>query len=307
MWSGPSRFRLASALVLTIAGGLLLATPASALTTSAEPEPSRPGPASADRASAGPAAVRPAPLVTEIRPRARSKRGLAAPPMSAAMLQANARKQAAARRLLRRLASRVGPDSKCTTAACRAGLPAARDLAATQQAQRTDYFCGPAMVSEMLAQVGVTLTQWAAAHELGTTPAGTDWSDSSGYPVPRVLNQDQARNQYVAVGLPWTPTVSQLKTYEIDLVTDINENGGAPLAGSAYEVPGGPHLVGNPVNQTIMHWIDIRGYQAYGAVTDYEDSVHNATSIGLAVNVPAYSSLASSTMVDILGARGYDW
>lgn len=146
-----------------------------------------------------------------------------------------------------------------------------------------------------------------AARQLGTTAAGTDWSDSSGYPVPRVLNKDQARNQYVAVGLPWTPTSSQIKTYEIDLVTDINENGGAPLAGSAYEVPGGPHLAGHPVTQTIMHWIDIRGYRNYGAVTDYEDSVHGATSIGWSLSVPAYSSLASATMVDILGARGYDW
>ena len=56
-----------------------------------------------------------------------------------------------------------------------------------------------------------------------------------------------------------------------------------------------------------MHWIDIRGYQKYGAVTDYEDSVHDATSIGWGLNVPAYSALPTSTMVDILGARVYDW
>jgi hypothetical protein len=70
-------------------------------------------------------------------------------------------------------------------------------------------------------------------------------------------------------------------------------------------VAGGPHLVGNPEDQTIYHWIDIRGYQDLGAVTDYEDSVHDASSIGW--DVPAYSSLASTTMADILGARGYDW
>ena len=56
-----------------------------------------------------------------------------------------------------------------------------------------------------------------------------------------------------------------------------------------------------------MHWIDIRGYADGGKVTNYEDSVHDASSIGWAAGVPAYSSLASSTMVNILGARGYDW
>ena len=38
----------------------------------------------------------------------------------------------------------------CTTGLCRSGVPAARDLLATQQAQISDSFCGPATVSEML-------------------------------------------------------------------------------------------------------------------------------------------------------------
>jgi len=136
--------------------------------------------------------------------------------------------------------------------------------------QRTNYFCGPAVVSEMLAQMGVIVHQRKAARELGTTQNGTDWSDSSGYPVPAVLNENQSINDYVAVALPWVPSRSQLRTYETDLVTDINHGRGAPLAGNAYEVPGGPHLVGHPVSQTIFHWFDIRGYQNSGATTDYE-------------------------------------
>jgi hypothetical protein len=159
----------------------------------------------------------------------------------------------------------------------------------------------------MLAQFRVKVGQLTAARELGTGVSGTDWSNAAGYPVPRVLNENQSRNSYVAVALPWSPTSRQVVTYEIDLVTDINNNGGVPLAGNAYEVPGGPHLVGNPVDQTIMHWFDIRGYQRSGAITDYEDSVHDATSIGWAASVPAYSSMPSATIVDILGARGYDW
>jgi hypothetical protein len=302
--------RLRSAVLVAIpaaavlAGSTLLAgSPALARTTGAAAPQAR----SAGHRAAMIAAVKPAPVVTDIAPAARSKQGLPAPLMSTAMQQANNRKQATALALLQMLARRLGPDTKCTSLACRAGLPVARDLAPTQEPQQYNYYCGPATVSEMLAQVGVTLSQQSAARELGTTGDGTDWSDASGYPVPRVLNENQDANSYVAVGLPWSPTSAQIRTFEVDLVADINDNGGVPLAGNAYEVAGGPHLVGNPVDLTIMHWIDIRGYQDYGAVTDYEDSVHNATTIGWGLDVPAYSSLATSTIVNVLGARGYDW
>jgi hypothetical protein len=287
---------LLGAVVLAIPAGAMLANaPASAVTVA-----SRPGPA-VMRA----AAVQPAPVVTDVTGRKASKRGLAAPALSASMQLANNRKQAQVRDLLRTVANRIGPDAKCTSAACRADLPAAKNLRRTQQPQQRDYYCGPATASEMLKQLGKTVSQKTVARELGTTANGTNWSDASGYPMPRVLNANQTRNNYVVVALPWTPTSKQISTFETDLVTDINHNGGAPLAGNAYEVAGGPHLVGNPVNQTIMHWIDIRGYSKYGAVTDYEDSVHDASSIGW--NVPAYSSLSTATMVDILGARGYAW
>ncbi len=298
MWSAPWKNRLAGIVALTTPACLLLAAP---------PASALPGAVRPSQLAARAAVGRPAPLVTDIRLRARTKHGAAAPPMSAAMVAANAAKQAEVRRTLLVMARQAGHAANCATAGCLAGLPAARDLAATQQPQLRNYFCGPATVSEMLAQVGIRITQWTAARELGTTPGGTNWSDSSGYPVPRVLNANQARNTYVAVGLPWSPTASQIRTYETDLVRDINSKGGVPLAGNAYEVAGGPHLTGNPVNQTIMHWIDIRGYRDYGAITDYEDSVHNAASIGWSLTVPAYSSLASSTIVYILGARGYDW
>ncbi len=248
-----------------------------------------------------------APLVADSGPPRDSKRGLAAPDMTASMLSANARKQAAAARILQVMSEKASPRGRCASLPCLTGLPAAKNLLASQQAQVLDYFCGPATVSEMLRQMRVAVSQRTAARELGTTLGGTDWSNASGYPVPEVLNQNQKLNDYVAVALPWSPTSAQIRTFEKDLVTDLNHKGGVPLAGNAYEVAGGPHLVGNPVDQTIFHWFDIRGYQDAGAVTDYEDSVHGASSIGWATQVPAYSSLASSTIVSILGARGYIW
>lgn len=236
------------------------------------------------------AATRHAPLVTDSAGPRRSKRGLAAPRLSPAMRLADEIRQADARRYLRH-----------------ARPQAARDLAGTQRAQTRDYFCGPATVTEMLAQMTVVLRQRAAARVLGTTTSGTDWSNAHGFPVPRVLNSHQTRNKYVAVGLPWSPTAAQIGVFTMDLVRDISRGSGVPLAGNGYEVPGGPHLAGHPPGQTIMHWFDIRGYSRSGAVTDYEDSVHGASSIGWSAAVPAYSSLSTVTMVYILGARGYVW
>ena len=253
------------------------------------------------------AAAQPAALVSDSGPAARTKAGLPAPAMSAAMLWANAARQVTASTFVKAPRGEGSAASSCPGGSCTDALPAARDLRATQQAQSTDSYCGPATVSEMLAQMRKGVSQTTAARELGTTSDGTSWSDVSGYPVPQVLNENQDLNDYVAVGLPWAPTRSQIKTYETDLVTDINHRGGVPLAGDAYEVPGGPHLVGHPINQTIFHWFDIRGYRNAGATTDYEDSVHGASSIGWAASVPAYSSLPSATIVNIVGARGYDW
>jgi hypothetical protein len=231
-----------------------------------------------------------APLVTDAVGKPKSKRGQAAPPMSQAMLTADALRQRAALSYLRQ-----------------AHPPAAKYLAQTQQAQVRSNFCGPATVTEMLAQLGVKLSQTAAAKQLGTDGSGTDWSNDRGYPVARVLDANQKKNNYVAVGLPWTPNGGEVRTYESDLVTDLNRSGGVPLAGNAYEVPGGPHLIGHPVGQEIMHWFDIRGYSQGGAVTAYEDSVHGAPSVAWNSSVPAYSTLPSATIVYILGARGYIW
>lgn len=80
---------------------------------------------------------------------------------------------------------------------------------------------------------------------------------------------------------------------------------GFALVGDAYEVPGGPHLVGHP-NITIYHWFDIRGYTSSGANTEYEDSVHGS-STSWAGGVPAYSTLSSTTIAKIVGGRGYVW
>jgi hypothetical protein len=295
--------RLVTVMAICLAGGVVLAG-SSVMAAGAAGASGSGGPSGATIRSA---ASQPAAIVSDTGMGARTKAGLPAPAMSGAMIAANAAKQVLASSFVKAMQADAAALSKCANGSCPSALPASRSLKATQEAQITGYYCGPATVSEMLAQMGKTVGQRKAARELGTNSNGTGWSDGSGYPVPEVLNANQKLNNYVAVGLPWSPTKHEIKTYEVDLVTDINHNGGVPLAGDAYEVAGGPHLVGHPVNQTIFHWFDIRGYQNSGATTDYEDSVHGASSIGWAATVPAYSALPSATIVNIVGARGYDW
>ena len=206
------------------------------------------------------------------------------------------------------LAPLVTPFAVC--ASCSGGgYPTSAHVAANQTPQTTSYYCGPASVHEALGSVGVSLSQAAAATKLHTTTEGTAWSGGgtspSGYPVPDVLNGMQNRNYYVPQSVP-SATSDAIGTYKGDLKVD-TYSVRAPLVGDAWEVPGGPHLVGHPTNREIFHWFEIRGYQNSGGSTMYEDSVHGASSISWSGSVPAYSTMASSTIVTIISGRGYVW
>jgi hypothetical protein len=207
------------------------------------------------------------------------------------------------------LAASISPSVVC--ASCSGGgYPSSAHLAANQTAQSTSYYCGPASVHEALGAIGISLSQASAATKLHTTTDGTAWSGGgtspSGYPVPDVLNAMQGRNYYVPQPVSIAVTSDTVSTYKRDLRVDIYTVR-APLVGDAWEAPGGPHLVGHPTNREIFHWFEIRGYQNTGGSTMYEDSVHGASSISWSGSVPAYSTLASSTIVTIVSGRGYVW
>jgi hypothetical protein len=206
------------------------------------------------------------------------------------------------------LAPSLDPSVVC--ASCSGGgYPNSAHLAANQTSQATSYYCGPASVHEALGAIGISLSQAAAATKLHTTTEGTAWSGGgtspSGYPVPDVLNGSQGRNYYVPQPVS-NATWNAISTFKRDLKMDVYAVR-APLVGDAWEVPGGPHLVGHPTNREIFHWFEIRGYQNSGGSTMYEDSVHGASSISWSGSVPAYSTLATSTLVTIISGRGYVW
>ena len=186
-----------------------------------------------------------------------------------------------------------------------------------QQGQINGYYCGPAAVKEAMGLWGdPTFTQAGEASLLKTTSsAGTAWSGVNanvpaqfltGHPVRDVLEYQVFHEwsydaNYSVVTVPYTPTSTDINNYIARLKSDVNY--GQPLVGDAWEVAGYAHLTGHPKNQTIFHWFTIIGYQSSGANTSYEDS---ATTIW--TTVPAYTlNFSTSTLVLILGGRGYVW
>lgn len=112
---------------------------------------------------------------------------------------------------------------------------------------------------------------------------------------------------YVPKALPYSPSSSDMSTYDANLHADIDSR--YPIMGDAWEVLGGPRLTGHPGDREIFHWFNIRGYDYFPGtnLTLYEDSVHGAVTISWSGNVPAYVTFESNTLVRIMGGRGYVW
>jgi hypothetical protein len=242
----------------------------------------------------------------------------ALPPLSPADRARIAAKDAAAARyaaMKRRTLAALGahgarvPSAPLASGTSTAGAVAATysavTLSVTQQPQTTYYYCGPATVSEILGYRGHPASQSTTAGWLGTTTAGTAWYTGSSYPVPSVLTaHNGAGFLYEPHSLPSYPTSTDVTTFENAMFLDLDSTW--PMAGNAYESKNGPHLVGHPVDLTILHWFAIRAYSGSGAYTGYADSVYNASSVTWHQSVPSpYSTMVTSTVVTILGARGY--
>jgi hypothetical protein len=171
-----------------------------------------------------------------------------------------------------------------------------------QYAQVTNYFCGPAVVSEMSATTPGTspynLSQWTAASYMGTTTGGTSYAQETNGLNYYVGTPDFGWNFYGMAWMSDPPSAQQDTDFSNHLAQDVAVS--SPVAGLADEVAGGPHLVGHPVNQNIGHWLEIGGYNA--SQVWYADS---ATSVWS--SVPRYSWFDTNTMEIILGAAGYIW
>ncbi len=195
--------------------------------------------------------------------------------------------------------------------------PSSAYVGQDQQTQINEDYCGAAAVSETLHDMSwawdTGASQQTAASLLRTNSNGTAWYGVqpnvpsvylTNYPVPDVLNYGMDAIWYGPVGLPDSPTSGDVTSYENNLASDITE--GYPVVGDAYEVAGSPyHLPGHPISETIYHWFMIYGFFDYANYTAYEDSATNMNVYGWSVQ--PYNTISSSTLVVILGGRGYVW
>jgi hypothetical protein len=174
-------------------------------------------------------------------------------------------------------------------------------LSLNQQGEQRNYWCGPADVSMLAWTVPgpSNVSQSTAASWMGTTTDGTSEGQETSGLQHFVGNPDYGWNFYNFISMNDNPTSAQRSAFLSDLQTDVSLN--SPVAGDAWEVVNGPHLVGHP-NQQIFHWFEIGGWNTNNGTSYYADP---ATSVWS--TVPARSWFNTNTLETILGGRGYAW
>ncbi|MEU6880588.1 hypothetical protein [Streptomyces sp. NPDC046712] len=185
------------------------------------------------------------------------------------------------------------------------------------QSQKTSYWCGPAalVITQSARDEVAGRSQQDAATLLKTNSNGTAWygininvPSPTGYPMVDALNHRLPGAGYVPKALPYTPTATDKANFK-QHITHNTDNDYA-IAGNAWEVPGGPHLVGHP-NIEIFHWVAIDGYNTdtAAAQVNYLDPVGGVSTsvISWAGSVPKSAHISSDTITTIMGGRGYVW
>ncbi|WP_418956416.1 hypothetical protein [Streptomyces tritici] len=185
------------------------------------------------------------------------------------------------------------------------------------QSQKTSYWCGPAtlVITQSARDEVAGRSQQDAATLLKTTTNGTAWygininvPSPTGYPMADALNHRLPGAGYVPRALPYTPTATDKANFKAHITH--NTDNDYAIAGNAWEVPGGPHLVGHP-NIEIFHWVSIDGYNTDTAAgqVNYLDPVGGVSTsvISWAAGVPKSAHISSDTITTIMGGRGYVW
>ncbi|MFB7373146.1 hypothetical protein ACFC0D_25240 [Streptomyces sp. NPDC056222] len=199
----------------------------------------------------------------------------------------------------------------------RAALAGYKLSGGLHQSQKTSYWCGPAtlVITQSAADEVAGRSQQDAATLLKTNSSGTAWygininvPSPTGYPMADALNYRLPGAGYVPKALPYTPTATDKANFKQHITHNTDHD--YAIAGNAWEVPGGPHLVGHP-NIEIFHWVSIDGYNTDSAAgqVNYLDPVGGVSTsvISWAGSVPKSARISSDTITTIMGGRGYVW
>lgn len=195
------------------------------------------------------------------------------------------------------------PDGDCSIVVNPAASTVTR---ITQVAQETSFYCGPA-TGVMLVKGKASVSQTTMKNKMGTTTAGTGWSPGPNGSVPKALNYYLSGRDYTGTAVPsGGGTAANKTTYRKRLVSNVMSNRG--IAGNVMVPKSGDRPTGYPKGKVTHHWIAIRGYSNYGAMTHWADSASAPASIvSWGPNVPKYGNLDSNVMMGLFGQRGYVW
>ncbi|MFJ5547892.1 hypothetical protein [Streptomyces sp. NPDC093225] len=168
----------------------------------------------------------------------------------------------------------------------------------THQGQWYNNYCGPATLVTALGMRGNWLhDQGYYASRIGISPNNGGTGVDA---MTRLLTEQSGDFEYVRKDLPYTPSSSDVATFKSRLMGNIYGYR-TPVVGNSMEVHNGPHLVGHPNSTTTLyHWFTFQGYDGDWAA--YLDSANTVWS-----SVPTRSGMPISTLVTIMGGRGYEW
>jgi len=180
----------------------------------------------------------------------------------------------------------------------------------THSPQARWYWCGPA-TGVMVVKGWASPSQLTMSNHMNTWPeTGTGWGTGPNAPIPNGINAYVGtRRDYTGIGVPSGGGTSATRTtFQQRLVA--NTDAGRGLAANIWQgasTPPNSRLNPGYPAQTVKHIFAIRGYSNYGSTAYYVDPASGGAGVDWGGNVPAYSTVTTTKLMPLLGARGYVW
>lgn len=178
-------------------------------------------------------------------------------------------------------------------------------------AQYKSFYCGPATAYSIAEYVrgtkksawdgrGLSQTRLAGSQYLNTEARGsTPWSAGRMKVALNRWTSGSSKGWYVDKASPTPAEFKKALAWDIDRKR--------PFAVDAVEMRGGTHYNGHPVNQTIGHWLVVRGYSGSGAVAHFVDPVAKSSAVGWPNARPYFTASPTPFTRNFLQSNGMTW
>ncbi|MDQ1293625.1 MAG: hypothetical protein QG608_1506 [Actinomycetota bacterium] len=179
-------------------------------------------------------------------------------------------------------------------------------------AQVRSYYCGPAAAYSIIEYVRGTKKKSAwdgrrlSQTNLARSPyLNTDARRATPWSAGRMkvtLNRwisGSNKGWYVDKASPTPAEFKKALAWNIDRRR--------PFAVDAVEMRGNKHYNGHPVNQTIGHWLVVRGYSGSGAVAHFVDPLARSSAVGWSNPRPYFTGTPTAFTKNFLQSNGMTW